>query len=147
MVRTPCCQCWGPGFNPWSGKWDPISHVAKKLTDKLSSGCFRTRTGFTFCKNPLSKLRDHKNFNHYLYIFKIFKTHSYPGSKSSLTGMKVKLAPHQKQIGGSRWAASGLSGGFSFQGASHRVRPRTHLDWPNALIPASGHAIFSDCWK
>ncbi|KAL0606337.1 hypothetical protein AAY473_022936 [Plecturocebus cupreus] len=39
------------------------------------------------------------------------------------------------------------SGALGFQDGPQRLRPRTHLDWPNALIPASRHAIFSDSWK
>ena len=28
MAKTPCSQCGGPGFDPWSGNWIP--HAATK---------------------------------------------------------------------------------------------------------------------
>ena len=35
-VRTLCFHCWGPGFNPWSGNWDPTSRMAQPRNKKVS---------------------------------------------------------------------------------------------------------------
>ena len=42
VVKTPCFYCQGRRFNPWSGNWDPTSHVACQVNKKkqnLLSAC------------------------------------------------------------------------------------------------------------
>ena len=60
MVRTWCFRCCGPGFNVWSGNYDPISHVVQskiKGEGKLDIGgqladpaTFNLSFSFTFVK-------------------------------------------------------------------------------------------------
>ena len=33
VAKTPCSQCWGPGFSPWSGNQLPHT-TAKSLHDR-----------------------------------------------------------------------------------------------------------------
>ena len=61
-VRTPSFHCWGPGFDPWSGHQDPISHTAKKMDFCISTWLSPT-SGFHSTWQPLDVLQISADLN------------------------------------------------------------------------------------
>ena len=40
VAKTPCSQCWGPGFSPWSGTSSLIPQLRVCMTQVIDPACY-----------------------------------------------------------------------------------------------------------
>ena len=52
VVKTPCCQCRGCGFDPWLGNKDPACCAAKRLTNSFKYDFIIVKTMATNYMKP-----------------------------------------------------------------------------------------------